>query len=488
MPDAPATPRNLRIVVIGAGMSGILSGVKLREAGYDLAIYEKGDGPGGTWRENTYPGLSCDVPSHAYRYSWAPNPEWSHLFSPGAEIQAYFAGVARDNGLDAVTHYGQEVTRCDFVDGRWQIETSGGLRDEADAVIAATGVLHHPAIPELEGLESFEGACFHSARWDHAVPLDGRRVGVVGTGSTAIQITTALAERASHFALFQRTAQWVLPQENPPYAEEDKENFRRNPDVLAHIHEELLKRFIHNFSDAVVDADSPQLKAIELACRANLDENVHDPELRAKLTPDYRAACKRLIISGDFYPAIQAPNAELVTAPIERVEPEGVRTADGVLHPLDVLVLATGFRAHQFMRPMQIRGRDGVSLADAWEKRPTAYRAISVPSFPNFFMLIGPNSPVGNFSLIDVAERQLGYILQLLDRIRRGEAREIAARREATEAFHADLVEATKGTIWVTGCNSWYLDDEGVPASWPWNFATFEASMAEPILEDFEIL
>jgi cation diffusion facilitator CzcD-associated flavoprotein CzcO len=426
MPDAPATPRNLRIVVIGAGMSGILSGVKLREAGYDVAIYEKG-------------------------------------------------GVARDNGLDAVTHYGQEVTRCDFEDGRWQIETSGGLRDEADAVIAATGVLHHPHIPDLEGLESFEGACFHSARWDHAVPLDGRRVGVVGTGSTAIQITTALAERASHFELFQRTAQWVLPQENPAYTEADKENFRRNPDVLANIHEELLKRFIHNFSDAVVDADSPQLKQIEEACRANLEENVHDPELRAKLTPDYRAACKRLIISGEFYPAIQAPNAELVTAPIERVEPEGVRTADGVLHPLDVLVLATGFNAHQFMRPMQITGRGGLTLADAWEKRPLAYRAISVPSFPNFFMLIGPNSPVGNFSLIDVAERQLGYIMQLLDRIRR-------------EAFHADLVEATKGTIWVTGCNSWYLDDDGVPASWPWNFATFEESMAEPILEDFEIV
>ena len=233
-PTSPAgtsnEPRDLRIAVIGAGMAGILSGVKLLEAGItDFTIYEKGDGPGGTWRENTYPGLACDVPSHLYSYSFAPNPEWSHRFSPGPEIRTYFAGVARDHGLDRYTRYREGIVSCRFTAGRWQLETERGTHDEVDVVIAATGVLHHPRYPDIQGRDTFAGAMFHSARWDHDARIDGARVGVIGTGSTAVQITSAIVDRVAHLSLFQRTAQWIMPQENPPYTDEQKEAYRRRP-------------------------------------------------------------------------------------------------------------------------------------------------------------------------------------------------------------------------------------------------------------------
>ncbi|HEX6312325.1 MAG TPA: NAD(P)/FAD-dependent oxidoreductase [Acidimicrobiia bacterium] len=472
--------RDLRFAVVGAGMAGILSGVKLAEAGFtDFTIFEKAESFGGTWRENTYPGLSCDVPSHLYSYSFALNPDWSQRFSPGPEIQAYLEGVAREHDLVDHVRFGDEVCRCDFSGGVWHLETAGGFRGEFDVVIAATGVLHHPRYPDIEGLDTFAGALFHSSRWDHSVPLDGARVGVVGTGSTAIQITSALVERVAKLCLFQRTAQWVMPQENPAYTEEERAAFRDHPERLSDLHTNLSDLF-GVFARSVVDADSPEMKMIEDACRANLEENVRDPELRERLRPDYRAACKRLVISPDFYDAIQHPHAELVTEHIERVEPEGVRTCDGHLHELDVLVLATGFKTDAFMRPMTVVGREGATLQDAWADRPNAYLSISIPDFPNFFMLNGPNGPVGNFSLIEVAELQFGYIMALVERLRSGECREISATRRAMDDFEAARVEAAAKTIWVTGCRSWYLDDRGIPATWPWSFDRFREEMAAP--------
>jgi cation diffusion facilitator CzcD-associated flavoprotein CzcO len=479
----------MRFAIIGAGMSGILSAIKLREAGFrEVTLYEKADRLGGTWRENTYPGIACDVPSHLYSYSFEPNPEWSRRFSPGGEIQAYFEGVARKHGVDRLIRFGDEVTRCEFSGGRWHLETKSGHRDQADVVIAATGVLHHPNLPDIAGLGDFEGALFHSARWDHAVALDGRRIGVVGTGSTAVQIVSALVDRAARVSMFQRTAQWVMPQENPAYSDAERAEFRRAPETLRALYRNLSELFSQNFSNAVVDAGSPQMKLIEEACRLNLEQSVRDPELREKLRPSYRAACKRLVISPDFYQAIQRPNAELVTAGIERAMARGVRTRDGRLHELDVLVLATGFRADRFMRPTEVIGRGGRRLDDVWSKRPVAYLSISIPGFPNLFMLNGPNGPVGNFSLIEVAELQIAYILQLVERLRSGGCREISPTEEATTRFDAERVEAAKHTIWSTGCRSWYLDDRGIPASWPFTFDRFRAEMAAPKPEAYELL
>ena len=484
--NARVAPRPLRFAIVGAGMAGILSAIKLREAGFtDFTVYEKGDSVGGTWRENTYPGLSCDVPSHLYSYSFALTPDWSHRFAPGAEIRAYFERVARENGVLERVRFNDEVTSCVFNAGCWELETASGHRDEVDIVIAATGVLHHPRYPDIEGLDAFAGAHFHSARWDHDVTLDGARVGVVGTGSTAVQIVSAITPRVAKLCLFQRTAQWIMPADNPAYTEEELVRFRDDPGALSALHDTLAQMF-GVFANAVVDVHSPEINMIEDACLANLENNVRDPELRERLRPTYKPACKRLIISPDFYDAIQRPNAELVTEKILRVEPEGVRTADGELHELDVLVLATGFRADAFMRPMQIAGRDGRTLADAWAERPNAYLSITIPDFPNLFMLNGPNGPVGNFSLIEVAELQFAYIMKLIEPLRSGEWREVSATTEAMNAHEAARVDAARNTVWVTGCRSWYLDDRGVPATWPWPFSRFREVMAEPDFAAYE--
>ncbi len=481
--------RGPRFVIVGAGMAGVLSAIQLQQSGLtDFTVYEKADRLGGTWRENTYPGVACDVPSHLYSYSFAPNPDWSHVFSPGAEIAAYFEDVARRYGVEKYISYGTEVSRLTFVDGGWDVETATGSRDRADFVIAATGVLHHPAYPDIKGLEDFAGTVFHSARWDHRVPLAGRRLGVIGTGSSAVQIVTAAVETVGELSMFQRTPQWVLGVPNPPIDEDQRQLFRSDPAAMQAVRDELAHTFEANFANAVVDAESPEAKLLEELCVANLEENVADPVLRAKLRPDYRAACKRLIVSPGFYQAIQHPNARLVTDAIDRVEPRGVRTVDGTLHELDALVLATGFRVDQFMRPIEVTGRGGISLEQAWSERPTAYLAVSIPDFPNLFMLNGPNGPVGNFSLIDVAELQFAYVMQLVDRACATGLHLVSASAAATERFESERVEAAKRTVWVTGCRSWYLDDRGVPAAWPWSFDRFRTAMARPNMDDYDVV
>lgn len=486
---AAAQTDSPRFIIIGGGMAGILSAIKLQEAGFtNFTGYEKADRLGGTWRENRYPGVACDVPSHFYSYSFAPNSEWSHVFSPGAEIWNYFEAVAHHHDVVKYFRFGTEIRRMEFRDGRWHIETSAGEHDVADFVIAATGVLHHPAYPAIPGLDQFKGSMFHSARWDHSVPLDNKKVGIIGTGSTAVQIVTALVDRVAELSLFQRTAQWVMQRPNPPFSEADKATFRSNPAVMQAMRAELAKSTAENFASAVVDANSVHLREIEQLCLANLEENVADPLLREKLRPNYRAACKRLIMSPDFYQAIQKPNAHLVTESIKGVEAKGVRTIDGVLHELDVLVLATGFKVDRFMRPIEVVGRNGIALDEVWAKRPSAYLAISIPDFPNLFMLNGPNGPVGNFSLIDVAEMQFDYIMQLVAEARRKKSHEVCVTHQAAERFENERVEATKNTVWVTGCRSWYLDDRGIPAVWPWGFDRFREEMAHPKLKDFELV
>ncbi len=478
---------HLRFAVVGAGMAGILSAIKLTEAGYeDFTVYEKADRVGGTWRENTYPGLSCDVPSHLYSYSFALNPDWTHLYSPGPEIQAYFERIARDYDVERRIRFNEEVVRAEWKDGRWHLETANGTHDVVDVLIAATGVLHHPKYPDIDGLDAFEGACFHSARWDHSVSLDGTRLGIVGTGSTAVQIVTAVVDRVAHLTLFQRTAQWVMPGQNPPYDEAAKAVFRNDPEQLVGLHEHLATLF-DRFANGVVDASSPEMQIVADLTRANLEDNVNDPELLEKLRPDYRAACKRLIMADGFYEAIQKPNAEVVTEKLLRAEPRGLRTTDDVLHELDVLVLATGFQVDAFMRPIDVTGRGGVRLADVWKDRPNAYLSISIPDFPNLFMLNGPNGPVGNFSLIGVAEMQFAYIMQLVEKLATGECREISATHEAMDTHEAARVERAKNTVWATGCRSWYLDDRGVPMVWPWPMSRFREVMAKPDYDAYEL-
>ncbi len=472
--------------IIGAGMSGILAAIKLQEAGYGFTVFEKADRLGGTWRDNSYPGIACDVPSHIYSYSFALNPEWSHFASPGSEILEYFEGVARRYGVDDQIRFSDPVVRCTWTEEeRWEVETAAGHIETFDFVIAATGILHHPKLPDIDGLDSFAGPMFHSARWDHDVALDGRRIGLIGTGSTGVQITGALAPRVGRLSVFQRTAQWVVPVEQVAYSEEEKQTFRTDADALDRLHEELTQAFNDGFGTSILDGESEMVDGIEARCREELAA-IADEELRAKITPTYRAGCKRLVISHNWYDAVQAETVEIVTDSIERIEPEGVRTADGRLHELDVLVLATGFKVDSFMRPMTITGADGVDLDDVWAQRPSAYMAITLPGFPNFFMLNGPNSPVGNFSLIQTAELQFEYAMDLVERVVSGQLSRIRPTEDAARRFEDERVDAAKNTVWATGCNSWYLDDRGIPFAWPFPFERFRREMAEPRLGDYE--
>ncbi|GAB3270341.1 flavin-containing monooxygenase [Parahaliea aestuarii] len=479
--------QDLRVVVLGAGMAGILAGIKLLERGYrDINIYEKADRVGGTWRENTYPGLTCDVPSHHYTYSFERNPDWTRHLPPGAEIQGYFERTTEKYGLNEVIRFNEEASSAEWRDGRWHLGFHSGREDVADVLIAATGVLHKPRFPDIKGADSFEGHLFHSARWDHSVPLEGKRIGVIGNGSTGVQIISALAGKVAKLEHYQRTAQWIMPVENGYFSEEERAAFR-DPAVLEEVMDvKGYMEAVEQYTQAITDSDSPGSQHMAAACLQNLEESVTDPELRERLRPDHAPLCKRLIFSPDYYQAIQHPDSELVDSGIECIEPEGIRTRDGQLHELDIIVFATGFHPDCFMRPMAISGRNGASLDKLWQERPLAYLAVSMPDFPNLFMLNGPSGPVGNFSLIDIAENQWGYIEQLMERIRSGECPEIAPTMQAMQDYEAARVEAAKQTVWFKGgCNSWYLDKDGIPSSWPWNYQRFVQEMAAPKWEAF---
>lgn len=479
--------RDKRVVVIGAGMAGILAGIKLQEAGFtDVAIYEKADRVGGTWRENTYPGLTCDVPSHHYTYTFERNPDWTRHLSPGPEIQQYFERTVTKYAVDKLIHFNREATRAEFVDGRWHLGFQNGDRDVADILIAATGVLHKPKYPDIEGLQTFGGDCFHSARWDHSVSLEGKRIGVIGNGSTGVQIISALAGKVAKIEHYVRTPQWIMPVENGHFSAQERAAFR-DPEVL---HEamgfEEYNAAVEQYTMAIVDMEGEGAKAMAAACLNNLEQSVTDPELREKLRPDHAPLCYRLVFSPDYYEALQRPGCALVRDNIERIEENGIRTVDGELHELDIIVLATGFHPDTFMRPMQFVGRDGANLDSLWADGPKAYMAITLPGFPNFFMLNGPNGPVGNFSLIDIAEHQWHYIAQLIAKISSGECDEIAPTAAALEAFENDRTAAAKETVWYKGgCSSWYLNKNGIPASWPWTYSRFVQEMSEPDWSSF---
>lgn len=480
----------LSFAIIGAGMAGMLAAIKLRKSGYkNVTIFEKADDVGGTWRENTYPGLTCDVPSHSYTYSFSPNPSWSHYLAPGPEIQKYFKGIADRYNLKEIIKFNEEIISCAFNGVQWHLKSNTGTELLADFVIAATGVLHFPNTPPIAGQESFSGHIFHSARWDHSVKLDGKKIGIIGNGSTGVQLVSALASRVKKLCHFQRTPQWIMPVENPAYSEDEMQAFRDDPKLLYDKqNDKELDKNIEMFSEAIVNPDSDAMHQIEAYVAANLEANINDPELKAKLTPEYRAACKRLIYSPDYYQAIQHKNSQLISNGIVAIENGGIRTDDDVLHDLDIIVFATGFKADQFMRPMEVKGRKGIALNDVWEETPSAYLAVSIPEFPNFFMLNGPNGPVGNFSLIEIAELQWHYIEQLITEVNAGQCDQISASQNAYRDFNIARIEAAKTTVFGTGCKSWYLDANGVPATWPWSRARFAELMQKPKLGDFDLI
>lgn len=485
-----AGTRKLKTVIVGAGMAGLLAAIKLKQRGEDFVVLEKAARIGGTWRENRYPGLTCDVPAHAYTYSFEPYPEWRAYYATGAEIQAYFEMVTDKYGIRPHIRFNSEVTSLDWDEAarHWTVTVAGGEQIVADVVVAASGVLHHPKMPDIAGLESFAGTTVHSAQWNDDTPIDGKRVGLIGNGSTGVQILTAINKRVEKLVHFQRSTQWIMPVPYFTYSDEERAAFRADPALIDAIRysDEYLGA-IKRFTDGITDIDGPQMAEIEGYCRQNLESAIRDPELREKLRPDYRAACKRLIYSWSYYEEVQHPAVYVETGRIERIEPTGVRMVDGTFHELDTLILATGFHADRFIRPAGVTGQGGQTLDAVWATRPTAYYAVTVPGFPNFFMLNGPTGPVGNFSLIDIAENQWGYIEQLLDLLRKGGAAALAPTAVAHADYEERRIAAAKKTIFGSGCTSWYLDATGVPASWPWSYEAFIDAMKAPRLEDYSI-
>jgi cation diffusion facilitator CzcD-associated flavoprotein CzcO len=477
--------RNPSVAVIGAGMTGILMAIKLREAGIDdITILEKAHKLGGTWRENTYPGVACDVPSHMYTYTFRRNPDWDHRMAHGGQIQHYFEQVADEYGITDQIRYNESLDQCHFEQGKWHLVTSQGNRFTVDFVVCATGILHHPAYPEIAGLDSFEGDMWHTARWNHEVDLAGKRVGIVGTGSTSCQVISEISKTVGHLTVFQRTPQWICPLPDKDYSEEDKAKNRAHPQRMERAAKTNAFMMRNTFSKAVTGSKLNHA-VISWVVKRNLRKSVKDPELRAKLTPDYPVGCKRLIFSNTFYDAIQRDNVHLETNGIDRIDAGGVATTDGSHHDLDVLILATGFHPFNFMRPMDLTGRDGLSIDQTWSKKVQAYRSLCLPGFPNFFLMLGPNTPIGNYSVIAMSEVQSKYVLKLIDHWRDGTLETVEATEEAKARYNAYLREGMTDTVWVGGCQSWYLDEDGDPAMWPYTWQQWEKEMAEPDLGDF---
>jgi cation diffusion facilitator CzcD-associated flavoprotein CzcO len=477
----------LTAVVVGAGFSGICAGILLRRAGiHDFVILEKADRVGGTWRENAYPGAACDVPSHLYSYSFEPYPRWSRAYGEQPEILAYLEHCARAYGLVPHLRFGQHVTRARFDEARgtWHVTTAAGDHHEARALLLGNGALHLPRLPELPGRERFEGAQFHSAKWDPAYELAGKRVAVIGTGASAIQLVPRIAREVARLDLYQRTPPWVLPKRDRTIRGVEQWLFAHVP--AAH----WLRRtglYWLLESRVIGFAYAPKLLAYaEKRVLRSLAEQVPDPVLRDKLTPRYRLGCKRVLISNDYYPALQRENVVLVTDPIEEITPRGVRAA-GREREVDAIVYATGFRVSEYLSTIEIVGRDGVVLNDAWRRSLRNYLGIAVAGFPNMMLLMGPNTGLGHNSMIFMIEAQARYAVHALELLRRRELAFLDVRPAAEAAFRDDLARRMKHTVWTTGCRSWYQTADGEVFLWPAATVDYWLSTRRVDLADYEL-
>jgi cation diffusion facilitator CzcD-associated flavoprotein CzcO len=463
-------PRHSYVAILGAGLGGLGAAIRLKQEGVeDFVIFERDTEVGGTWWANSYPGCQCDIPSHLYSYSFAPNPEWTRTYPLQAELGRYARDCAERFGVLEHARLGCEVLEARWVEAaqHWRIETSDG-EFTANVLIAAPGFLSEPSIPELPGLATFSGPMFHTARWDHDVDLAGRRVAVIGTGASAIQVVPAIQPHVGHLDVFQRTPPWVMPHRDRPITNFERRMYRRFPTL-----QRIVRAGVYMSREMLVPGFSlePRLmKALQRLAVRHLESQVPDPELRAKLTPPYVLGCKRVVPSNEWYPALQRPNVDLVSERIAEVRPEGILTADGELHELDVIVFATGFRVTDIALTHRIRDDQGVSMADHWRGSAQAYLGTSVAGFPNFFFVTGPNTGLGHNSLLFMIEAQLSYVLDALRQMTARGATRIDVRHDAQEQYNAWIQRRLERSVWNTGgCASWYLDANGKNTTiWPY--------------------
>ena len=485
--DAPrveGATRQPRVAIIGAGFSGMGLAIRLKHVGLtNFVIFEKSDNVGGTWRDNKYPGLSCDIPSQYYSYSFAPNPNWSKVFSPGSEIQRYIEKVADAEGIREWIEYDTSVTDMRYKDGQWFLSAGDKDLGVFDFVVTAVGFLHHAKDPDIPGLDSFQGDVLQTAKWDHKTSWAGKRVGVIGNGSSGTQVVGAITNDAQELVHFVRTPQWIWPLDKDPYSAVDK----------------LAQRFVpgkadrtFKFWEVAQDAWGEQFtepgevqETMKQQARDFLESAVTDPELRAQLTPDYPPGCRRPVISSEYYPAIQQPHARLVRDGIDQVVPQGIRTADGTVHELDLIVVATGYDTHAFMRRINVVGESGQTIDDEWRDGYRTYESVALDGFPNFFMIGGPHSPFGHFSYVLSGEHQGRYITRWIEAWARGEHDVAAPTRDAVDDFTRRQREKMKETSWGGACVSWYQDPTGTPSLYPWSAKVFRESMSRRVVDDF---
>ena len=482
-------PERFVIAVLGAGFGGLALTHRLAQSGIDdVVLFERDDGVGGTWRANSYPGAACDVPSHLYSLSFAPNPGWSRTFAPQPEILRYVEDCYDRFDVRRKVRLGTDIVALswDEPQGRWQLVDSQGHSYEADVVISAVGMFHTPLTPELPGIETFAGVTFHSARWKHEHDLTDRRVAVVGTGASAIQIVPAIAGHAARVDLYQRSAPWILPRDDRPFSDEEKRAFATEPEVAARYRQGLHDAFEKT---TLFLADDPKREELAAAARGYLAQEVPDPQLREKLSPAYPFGCKRILISSDYYAALQRDDVELVTSQVERVTPRGICTADGIERPCDTIVWCTGFRASEYLRGIDVLGREGKSIHDRWAGVPRAYHGLCVPGFPNFFMLYGPNTNQGGNSILLILEAQAQFVASALEAMQVTGASRIEVRPEAMDAYVSELEASLASTIWTSDrCHSYFQNAGGdVVTQLPHTAGWYRAVTNEMIHGDFEL-
>ena len=474
--------KELRIAVLGAGMSGLATVAKLKQAGYSsIDLFEKSEGVGGTWRDNTYPGCGCDVPSHLYSYSFDPNPDWDYKWSLQPQILQYFEDFADKYGVRQHCHFNSEITDCRYDEAIrvWTLTKKDGTTHTADVLVSGLGQLNIPSTPDFKGKDRFAGPSFHSARWDHSVDLAGKTVCVIGNGPSAVQFVPEIQKRVGKLINFQRSPAWCRPRGQRRYNDADKQAFAKQPWRM-NWYRWRIRAFADFGFSAFLQGQNGMAKSMKNMCLKHLEAQVKDPAKRAVLTPDFEPGCKRILISDDYYPALIQPNVEVLRQGVQEITPTGVIGEDGIERKCDVIIYATGFQSTEFLTPMHVYGRDGASLNAVWKEGAEAYKGVAVPGFPNFFLLYGPNTNLGHNSIILMVEHQLGYVLQAIDRIAAKEVGGLDVKPEAMKAYNDQLQADLGKTVWAGDCASWYKTESGkVTNNWSGKTTEYAAIMRD---------
>jgi cation diffusion facilitator CzcD-associated flavoprotein CzcO len=478
------------IAVLGAGLGGLAAGIKLKAAGFDaLEIFEKADRVGGTWRDNSYPGCCCDVPVALYQFSFAPSLSWSHIFPRHHEVQKYTEDLTDNFGLRSHLKLGEEITSAVWDEQRstWRLTSKNGKTRDANVLIAGLGQLNRPLLPDIEGRDTFAGPAFHSARWNHNVKLAGKRVAVIGSAASAVQIIPEIAKEVAQLVVFQRTPNWMIPRLDRPITDEEKTLAMTAPHVAALQREVVYQNADHLFWQAFSWTPEGREAYTRIALN-HLESQVADPELRKKLTPTYPIGCKRILIADDFYPTLLQPNVTLETRAIARIERDGIVMRDGTKHVVDVIVYATGFETTGWNWSVDVVGRGGRHLHDEWKDSPQAYLGITVAHFPNLFVLYGPNTNLGHNSITFMLERQVEYVVKAVAAMQERQWSSMEVKQAAQDRVYRKLQDDLGRTTWADAhCRSWYKNARGeITQNWSSHTRDYAAATAEVVWADYE--